>query len=132
MITKDKDFTGCHPEIAKALKQNKKVLCWVWDEKKSQQKGWVIDYNEEPVMYKYITNKSYFINAEPVKPKTIVKPFYELVEQLKKDGYEQDKNSYILFKENACSFNIFMFNKCGLEPTEEYEWLPEWLTEVEE
>lgn len=138
MKTRDKDFTGCHPEIAEALKSGKEVYCNVWySDAVDRDKAWITDFDNYSDD-KYMTTKGDdYTNAEPVKTKSIVKPFYELVEQLKKDGYylsnPEGGSAVIKDEKEIIYFHIEMFKFCGREfiglP---YTWKNEWLKEVEE
>ncbi len=68
MKTRNIDYTGCHPEIAEALKQNKMIECWVWDSDTNEikKKKWVSEYRSDNPTYHYGTGTNSFVHAEPV------------------------------------------------------------------
>lgn len=134
-ITNPIDYTGCHPDIAAALKRGESILCRVRDNKDS---GW----REKPeyiiafsvgTSYPYLTKECYVRYAEPVtKPKTItkVKKASEIVKWLEDNGYEVDEYGDWMLINNE-TFLSHMFQFCDKEPTTKVCWLPEWLEEVE-
>lgn len=71
MKTRDIDYTGCHPQIAAALKEGKMIECWVWDnlEERNKEKRWVIGYSKIGGRYMQIGNVTRRF-AEPVKEKS--------------------------------------------------------------
>lgn len=138
MLTKDKDFAGCHPEIREALKAGKHALCRVWDEGHSHSISgtWVVDYKKVRGEYRYITEDEPdgYHNAEPVVTATVVKHFWPLMMQLKEDLYVPVMTSEGLVgfkRSDKRMFAAKMFRCCGKAPEEEFEWEPEWLAEVE-
>ena len=79
MKTRQKDFTGCHPKIAEALKQRQEVYCNVWDASSDKRKEWVVNYiggNSFP----YITRGSCYKFAEPVVTFSRVKSAEEIIQ----------------------------------------------------
>lgn len=66
--TKDIDFTGCDPVIAKALKKNKSILCKVRDEGEFYVQQYnIVSYRKgKPYPYETTGNNAYK-HAEPIK-----------------------------------------------------------------
>ncbi len=68
MNIKPIDFTDCHPEIAKVLKQGKMIECWVWNDNDKKEKRWIILYFENGYFDKnlYLIRINNWTHAEPV------------------------------------------------------------------
>jgi hypothetical protein len=124
--TRDKDYTGCNPDIAKALKNNKEIFCAL----SARCNGFVRDYiigHDKP----YVTRTEHYKTATPVVVKQRVKKASVIVKWLEDHGYEVDEVGDWENKVTA-AFAAEMFQHCGLAPHPEWEWLPEWLEEVTE
>ena len=70
-VTKDIDYTGCHPDIANALRQGKAIRCKIDD----NQTALVIGYDRKDCYEKpYVGDSSRaFSHAEPIQAKRIFK-----------------------------------------------------------
>lgn len=132
--TKDIDFIGCDPVIADALKQNKSILCKVWDTNDFIKKLNIVMY-EKSGAYPYITNNSgSYKNAEPIeKTKTEltelrVKDPVKVMQYLIDNGYIVDKSGFFQKgNERYCPRSLFAY--CGSLVPEGWP-LPELLEEV--
>jgi hypothetical protein len=135
-ITRDKDYTGCHPVIAEHLSNNKNIKCIVWDDEgKGSLKRWVHAFDPGSG-FPYVTNGADYKNAEPIVSKKVVKQFWPLIRQLEADGFSPDYgyhgNLVEIRKKGKDSFLQEMFSYCGKAPDPEFTWLDQWLEEVEE
>ena len=131
--TEDINYDGCHPEIAEALRDNRKILCFVSDTPKDEPRsGWVVSY-KHGVEFPYRTDGSCYRYVEPkykVTKKTYVKKASEIVELLEEGGYSVNGEGNWSSPQKT-TFNCKMFIYCGLlKPTDcHWIWLPEWLEE---
>jgi len=127
--TREKDYTGCQPDIAEALKSGKEVLCNLSDSKQgSKTNGYVRDYVKGNT-FPYATKVSAYKAATPVEVKQRVKKASEIVKWLEDHGYEVDEIGD-WENEVTAAFSAEMFQHCGKEPCDHLNWLPEWLEEV--
>lgn len=131
LITEPIDFTGCIPEVAEALKKGLKV---------KSDLGWITGYDRESKLYcindggdEYLGWRySYdFTLLYQKQIETRVKKASEIVKWLKDNGYEVDEDGDWDKEKADEKFLAEMFQFCGKVPDDEYEWLPEWLEEVE-
>jgi hypothetical protein len=136
-IIEDKDYSGCNPIIAEALKQGKKILC------KADHYAiplWVIAFDDTQDVY-YTQGGIPLTNAEPVhKPKTEirVKKASKIMKWLEENDYIIDiqGNSYnpppcgTMTVFNTIIFFFGMFEHCGKSVDNHYKWHKDWLEEV--
>ena len=88
LITKPIDFTGCHPEIAEALKQGLSVKCKVWDAvKQSSGNIYGCGYAKGSAFPYLVINGVWFKNAKPVTTKRVLKPIEETIPLLLQNGW---------------------------------------------
>lgn len=128
-ITRPIDFTGCNPQIADALKQNLSVLCEVWDSdsksdecKKQYVWGW------DAIDKTYRAEDCWYIHAEPVVKKRVLKPITETITLLLQNGWVFSESHY-LFNANY-SYDIapsYLQSNAGTEL--EDDDLPDYLFE---
>lgn len=131
-ITEDMDFTGCHPVIAEALRKNKRIKCKVSDNDIENATKVYYVFSYDPKRCKYKTGLFEWKYAEPIKKPekvVIVKSYKEIVKWLLANMYTPRSNHW--FRESGLSWNNEMFDYCGKVPSRDYQWLPEWLTELE-
>ena len=136
LITEPIDFTGCIPEVAEALKQGLKVkiLCLDTDYRNPK----IINYDQEFNTYVIEFDDGYtgmdqheFTLLYEKQTEIRVKRASEIVKWLEDNGYEVDEDGDWGKEEAEVDFIAEMFRYCGKAPNDEYEWLPEWLEEVE-
>ncbi len=148
IITRPRDYTGCDPEIAEALKQGLDVYCEVWDSKdlgRHNTKGWISSYRAEAdYPYLAIHHWKYArpVRQEPTqedpvqkpqpKTKLVPKPASEIFAWLEnpENGYRQTVDGKFWEKENEPTFTERMTKYCGRDSLAGYEWHPAWLREV--
>ena len=93
LITKPIDFTGCHPEIAEALKQGLSVRCMVWDKDLPKGTAEVFFYNvEDGTSARYYAldesnSWEWWDYAEPIKTKRVLRPVKETIPLLLENGW---------------------------------------------
>ena len=137
LITEPIDFTGCIPEVAEALKRGLKVqvLCLDTDYRNPKIVGYdtefgtyVIEFDDG---YTSVTQHEFTLLYQK-QTETRVKKASEIVKWLEDNGYKVDEDGDWDKEKVDCKFLAEMFRYCGKFPDqEEYEWLPEWLEEVE-
>ena len=129
LITEPIDFTGCIPEVADALKRGLKV---------KTDLGWITAYTDEEYCifdedsyYGWTYVEDFTLLCEK-QTETRVKKASQIVKWLEDNGYKVDEDGDWDKEKVDCKFLAEMFRYCGKFPDqEEYEWLPEWLEEVE-
>jgi len=84
-VTKDIDYTGCHPDIANALRQGKAIRCKIDD----NQTALVIGYDRKDCYEKpYVGDSSRaFSHAEPIQAKRILKDPVSIMKILVEEGW---------------------------------------------
>ena len=136
LITEPIDFTGCIPEVAEALKKGLKVkvLCLDTDYRNPS----IINYYHEFNTYVLEFDGGYtamdqheFTLLYEKQTEIRVKRASEIVKWLEDNGYEVDKNGCWDKEEAEMTFTAEMFNCCGKVPSDNYEWPPDWIEEVE-
>ena len=137
LITEPIDFTGCIPEVAEALKRGLKVN--IIPKNSDFRNTQIINYDQEFGTYVVEHNDGYvqlekyeFTLLYEKQTETRVKKASEIVKWLEENGYEVDAGGNWDNPEVEEQFLAKMFQFCGERPDQdEYEWLPEWLEEVE-
>lgn len=134
--TKDTDYTGCDPVIAEHLKQDKAILCEVWDNPDDvSREKYVYAYDvKSPFPYR-IKSMGYKYATPIVKKKTVtmVKSAPEIMEELIRHDYEVNENGNWKSKSGfGSNFTPEMWQYCGTCKLCTYTWNDEWLTEKSE
>jgi hypothetical protein len=129
--TKPIDYAGCHPVIAEHLKRGEAILCRTLRENEvfitAYEQG-----EEFPYRSSYADNSWRGIEPGPQKKtETRVKKASEIVKWLEDNGYILDGAGNWQDRTGTW-FRPEMFFYCGKPVhTNPWEWLPEWLEEVE-
>ena len=93
LITRSRDYSGCDPDIAEALKRDLDVYCEVWDNDDNKHiKRWIQNYQSKH-SYPYKTDMQSWKHACPIarkKTETRVKKASEIMKYLEDSGYEID------------------------------------------
>ncbi len=129
--TRPIDYTGCDPVIAEHLQRGESILC--------ECTGGGGNINEELISsyclgseYMYESLDCAFTNAKPIPRKrteTRVKKASEIVAWLEDNEYKVDCGGH--WNGPKIGFANGMFQYCGAKPSGTFDWLPEWLEEVE-
>lgn len=128
--TKPIDYTGCDPVIAEHLKKGEAIYCKCWDDYEQDFKyAYVIIYNiKQDLPYK--AEFYCYKHATPVLSRTRVKKASEIVKWLEDNGYRVNENgSWVHFNFEKLTFSYIMFQYCGKESSDTFDWLDEWLEE---
>ena len=139
-ITRPKNYTGCDPDIAAALKQGLEIYCEVWDdydEGSINPKYWVSDYIFGTT-FPYAANNNWK-HARPIikkKIETRVKKASEIFAWLEnpENDYYLDEDgdwSHTSDQRTNPSFVPGMVKHCGTADPGIWQWHPSWLEEVE-
>ena len=135
LITEPIDFTGCIPEVAEALKRGLKVK--ILPEDSDLKNAKIIGYDQEFDAYVIEHDEGhtslgscFFTPLYEKQTETRVKKASEIVKWMEDNGYEVgDTGGW--YRKNYPTFNNRMFQYCGAAKPSEWNWLPEWLEEVE-
>jgi hypothetical protein len=114
-ITKPKDFTWCHPEIAEALKVGRLIKCHVWDNGERHSE-WVCDYNSEVLLSYRGKEGTNWKNAEPIKPKRVLRPFWECCRLLEENGWKIYHDDGVVWLHTDANANFHLIDLVNKHP----------------
>lgn len=124
MITKDIDYTGCHPVIAEFFENNpgRSVKCEVDYDRDIIETDYIINYcyNWQEKVGWYFGENDTWSNARPFKKK-IVKSFKEIMKIFIEEGWVPTLSGYIK-NDGESIFDHQQFDYCGESPNEYFQW----------
>ncbi len=129
LITRKKDFSGCHTEIQAALEQGMEVMCKV--EGISPFDVWITDYCGG----EYVSEGLRYYQKEDVTPcyKGVrVKSAVEIMKWLVEKGYKVDSDGNWRELNGHSIFRSSLWQFCGEKPKFPHSWHPDLLEEVTE
>lgn len=124
-ITKDKDYTGCDPDIAAALRQGKTIKCKCWSlNSEDKSEDVIIDYFDSSSLdeFKYRgegKNDYWFKNATPIRRKKVLKDAVSIMKILVEEGWKYDEEYRKWWHSNGKD-NFSSWHLCGTDRWDRY------------
>lgn len=137
--TRDKDYSGCNPEIAELLKKGKEVWCEVWgDDESDREELWLTAFISCG-HYKYETEEGPYRDARPIPVKLRYKKASEIIKWLEDKGvwYDHISRQYIWIDEKNMERRFSIYDIHGISGGDADcvvagNYPEEWLEEVTE